>query len=223
MLLSRRSWQVARRYAGPPLAIGAVLAATRRWRAAAAMIASGGAVLLFFRDPRRPLRPAPDTAYAPADGLVTVAAEGAAVPWLPGAWTRVSIFLGLQNVHVARAPAAGELQEWQWVDGACHAALAARAARENRQARIRIITPGGDPVWVVLAAGMIARRITGWTVPGDALGADSGELSRLGLIHFGSRVDVLLPGRWMPQVRPGLRVRAGITPIARTHSQGITR
>jgi phosphatidylserine decarboxylase len=216
MLLSRRSWQVARRYAGPPLAAGAALAAARRWQPAAAMIASGGAVLLFFRDPRRPLRPDPGTAYAPADGLVTAVAEDAAVPWLPGTWTRVSIFLGLQNVHVARAPAAGELQEWQWVDGACHAALSARAAQENRQARVRIITPGGDPVWVVLAAGMIARRITAWAGPGDTLGADGGELSRLGLIHLGSRADVLLPARWVPQVRPGLRVRAGITPIART-------
>ena len=214
MLLSQRSWGVARRYAGPPLAIGAALAAARRWRAAVPVLAAGSAVLLFFRDPRRPLDPAPDTAYSVADGFVTLVEENVSSPWMGGPWTTISTFLSLHNVHVPRAPLAGSLEGWQWLDGKCRAALSPKASDENRQARLLIVTPDGEQVRVILAAGMIARRITAWVRPGDKLGADDGELSRLGVIHFGSRADALLPPGWVPLVRPGMRVRAGITPIA---------
>lgn len=215
MLPSGRSWKIARRYAGLPLAAGAALAAARRRRAAVPVLAAGLMILVFFRDPRRPLDPEPDTAYAAADGFITLVQEDVSVPWMGGRWTRISTFLSLHNVHIARTPAAGILEDWHWLDGKCQAALSPRAAEENRQARLRITTADRDDIRVILAAGMIARRITAWVGAGDKLGADGGEMTRLGLIHFGSRVDVFLPPGWAPLVRPGMRTRAGVTPIAR--------
>jgi phosphatidylserine decarboxylase len=213
--LSRRSWRAARRYAGPPLAAGAALTLTRHPRPGLALLAAGLGTAVFFRDPPRRLDAAPGTAYSAADGYVTLVQQNCRIPWLGRPCTRVSVFLSLQNVHVARAPLAGILEDWQWRDGRCRAALSPRAAEENRQARLLISTPAGDEIGVILAAGMIARRITAWVSPGDKLGAEAGELTRLAVIHFGSRADVLLPAAWTPLVRPGARVRAGITPIAR--------
>jgi phosphatidylserine decarboxylase len=219
-LPSRSSWRVARRYARPPLLLGALLAAARQWRAAIPLLAAGAAVSLFFRDPPRRLVPAPDLAYAVADGYVTLVEENASTPWAAGPGTRISTFLSIHNVHIPRTPLAGMLEDWQWVDGKSRAALSSRAAEENRQARLLIVTPDGDDARVVLAAGMIARRITAWAEPGDKLSADRGEMSRLGVIHFGSRADLLLPPRWVPLVRRGQRVRAGITPVARKMRSG---
>jgi phosphatidylserine decarboxylase len=223
MLPSRRSWLIARRYAGPPMAAGAGLFAARRRGAAVPVLAAGLMILAFFRDPRRPLDPEPDTAYAAADGFVTLVEENVSAPWMGGPWTRVSTFLSMHNVHVARTPVPGVLDDWQRLDGKCRAALSPHAAEENRQARLRILTADRDDIRVILAAGMIARRITAWVRTGDKLGADGGEMTRLGLIHFGSRADVLLPPGWKPLVKPGMRVRAGITPIARRPAREAAR
>jgi phosphatidylserine decarboxylase len=209
-VVSRRTWPAARRYALPPLAAGLAMAAARS-RAAGIPLAAGLGVLWFFRDPDRPLPARPGIAWAAGDGVVT-AVDRIAVPWLDCQdCLRVSTFLSVANVHVARSPVAGTLERWDDAPGPLHPALSRRAHR-NRQARLVIRPAPGEAVGVTLIAGAIARRITAWAGPGDGLGAGQ----RIGLIHFGSRIDILLPaGRYAAAVQPGDRTAAGQTPLAR--------
>ncbi len=208
-MISARTWPVARRYALPPFAAGLALAAARqRW--ALVPLTGAGALLLFFRDPERTLIPDRGVVYAAADGIVTHV-EQAEAPWLPFSQaTRISTFLSLHNVHVTRSPIAGTVVDKEDVDGRLAPALSPRAGEVNRQSRLVIEGPRGQ-AGVVLIAGALARRITPWVHVGDDVRAGT----RLALIHFGSRTDVLLPASsTRPLVRPGSRVIAGRTPIA---------
>jgi phosphatidylserine decarboxylase len=208
-VISRRTWPVARRYALPPFVAGLALAAARR-RWSLVPLVSAGALLLFFRDPDRTLIPDRGVVYAAADGIVTHV-DQAEAPWLPFSQaTRISTFLSLHNVHVTRSPIAGTVVDRDDLDGRLAPAFTSRASDVNRQSRMVIDGPHGQ-AGVVLVAGALARRITSWVHVGDEVGAGT----RLALIHFGSRTDVLLPGGARPLVRPGARVVAGRTPIAR--------
>jgi phosphatidylserine decarboxylase len=208
-MLSARSWAIARRYALPPLLFGAALVAARR-RVALVFFAGAGLILAFFRDPDRPLEPDPALVYAAADGYVTDVGRADA-PWLQSRDAiRISTFLSLHNVHVTRSPIAGQVVRREDLDGRLVPALSRRAAGQNRQSRLSIHGPEGD-AGVVLVAGALARRITSWVDIGDHLQPGV----RLGLIHFGSRVDVVMPANHIePLVRRGDRVIAGRTPIA---------
>jgi phosphatidylserine decarboxylase len=208
-VITARSWQVATHYVMPPLAVGLALAAARQ-RYAIAPLAFAGAVLLFFRDPDRALTADRSLVYAAADGIVT-GVEQAQEPWLPFRHAlRITTFLTLFNVHVARSPIGGTVVEQRDLEGSLAPALSSRA-EANRQSRLVIDSPHGD-AGVVLIAGAIARRITHWVGAGDHVPAGG----RLALIHFGSRTDVLLPADSTESlVRPGSRVVGGRTPIAR--------
>lgn len=210
-MFSARGLAASRRYLLPPLLAGAGLAAARR-RAAIPVLAGAAAVLLFFRDPDRPLDPRPGLVYAPTDGIVTHVDHPAAAGWLPGGpHLRISTFLAVHHVHVARSPAAGLLAGWSWIPGRCRAAARPSASAGNRQARLAI-QAGEDTIGLVLVAGAVARRISAWAAAGDRLAAGT----RVGIIHFGSRCDTLLPaGRYEPLVRRGARLTGGWTPIAR--------
>jgi phosphatidylserine decarboxylase len=209
-MITAKSWQVGRRYVLPVLALGLILFA--RWRRAAFIVfASGGAVLLFFRDPHRPLEPDDDVVYAPADGIVT-AVEEAPSPHLDGVRAlRVSTFLSIHNVHVNRSPVAGTVTSIREIGGRFVPAFLSKSSESNRQNRTVIQGTRGTTV-LVQVAGIVARRITRWISVGDELAAGQ----RVGLIHFGSRVDVIVPSDvHVPLVRRGDRVRAGMTPVAR--------
>ena len=215
--MSRRSWEVARRYVTWPLLLGtlALLAGliTRRpglRRAGWFLLGSAGLGLLFFRDPDRPLEPIPNVAYAAADGLVT-AVDEVDEPWLPGGRAeRVSVFLNLHNVHVNRSPFAGRVEKMERSKGGFAPALFSGV--EDNYSNRTLFRGERGPLVVVQRAGMIARRITPWVEEGDSVGAGA----RIGLIHFGSRTDVLFPpGAVKFLVTPGDRLRAGLTPIAR--------
>jgi phosphatidylserine decarboxylase len=196
----------------PPLLGGIGLAAAGRRRAGAAALAAAAGVALFFRDPERfPESREPGAVYAVTDGKVVLVRDGMHVPWLPGGpYRQVSVFLSLADVHVAWAPAAGKLVSWTWLDGKCLAAMRQAAEDENRQGRI-VIDSGEDTIGVVLTAGLIARRITQWALPGRlALGR------RLAIIHFGSRSVMYLPeDRYELAIGEGDRVSAGVTPVGR--------
>jgi phosphatidylserine decarboxylase len=210
-MLSARSWAAARRYVVPPLTAGLLLAAARR-PAAVPFLAAAGVVLLFFRDPDRlgPAHPDPGLVYAPADGAIAEVAYTDAIHPLPGEWLRVSIYLGLHNVHVVRSPVGGTLLSWDQADGRLRPAKSAWASAGNRQARLSIQSAGAS-IGLTLVAGTLARRITAWVRPGDRLACGD----RLGIIHFGSRAEVLLPAdQSEPLVLTGTRVRAGCTPVA---------
>jgi phosphatidylserine decarboxylase len=205
------SLRVARRYALPPLLGGLGLAlAGRPWAAGVALAGAFG-IALFFRDPSRAAAGDPGLVYAVTDGKVVLVREGVRVPWLPdGGYRQVSVFLSLADVHVARSPARGELLSWTWRDGRYLAANKHAAEQENRQGRL-VIQTAGQPIGVVLTAGLIARRITRWVRPGPL-----GLGERLGIIHFGSRsVMYLRQDSYELLIGEGDRVRAGVTPVAR--------
>lgn len=167
-------------------------------------------VLSFFRDPERTLPEDPGVAVSAADGVVIDA--GPVACGLPGGADalRIAVFMNVFNVHVNRAPVAGRVIAVHHRPGRKLAADKPRAALENEHAEIDMDTPGG-PVRVRQIAGLVARRVVTRVAPGDSL--DRG--GRIGLIRFGSRVDVLLPAGCTPLVRIGDRVRAGETAIAR--------
>lgn len=172
---------------------------------------AAGLFALFFRDPERRLDRDPGVVYAAADGVVTGIEESVHEEWMPEQrGLRITTFLGLQNVHVNRSPVTGRLTELESVRGGFAPALFARSG-DNTRRRLAIDAAAGRVV-VVQVAGLLARRISGWVVRGERLSAGQ----RIGMIHFGSRTDVLLPvGSAEVLVRPGTRVRAGITPLAR--------
>jgi phosphatidylserine decarboxylase len=204
------SWRAARPYVLVPGALGTGLLLIRR-RVGLPVLALTGAVALFFRDPERPLPIDPDVVYAAADGVVRGVDQAVDEPWLPGhAALRISVFLSLLNVHVNRSPVAGTIRRIEEIDGGFAPAFVDRS-EVNYRHRLALDGPHG-PVVLVLIAGLIARRISRWVGDGDAVRAGQ----RVSLIHFGSRTDVLLPGGNVDVlVKPGDRVRAGITPLAR--------
>ena len=201
-MITPRSWQAARRYVLPLLVLAGTLAPARK-RAAVAPLGAAGLMLAFFRDPDRVCPTEPGTAYAPTDGTVTAVEDD-------GRTLKVVTFLALHNVHVARAPVAGPLAAWSWQPGPCLPAFL-RRAEQNRRAELWIETDGGGRVGLVLAAGILARRVVPWAQPGDALAAGQ----RLGIICLGSKSILLLPsGQFTPLARRGQRVTAGVTAVA---------
>ena len=164
--------------------------------------------LYFFRDPERPI-PGGPVAVSPADGkVVAVKAESPALQ-------RLSIFLNIFDVHVNRTPIAGTVTDVKYQQGAFHVASLESCSTENEQ---NIVTVEGDGTRVVFKqiAGLIARRIVFRPKPGDHVAI--GE--RIGLIKFGSRVDVLFGPEWEIVVKPGDRVSAGSSVIAHRTDRG---
>lgn len=171
----------------------------------APLLAVVGVVLLvftlnFFRDPERNAPDHHGVLVSPADGKVIRADTG-----------RVSIFMNVFNVHVCRSPVAGRVTSVDHVPGRFLAAMKAEASDHNERTAIVVQPPVGEPVRFVLVAGLIARRIVCRVSEGRELFA--GE--RVGIIRFGSRVDLDLPAGTMTAVRVGDRVVAGETVVAR--------
>lgn len=204
-----RALREARRYlVGALLAELALVLAGRR--PGLVLLGAGTISLLFFRDPERRVAREHDLIYAAADGVV-VGVEPAGDPWLGTTEAvRISTFLSFHNVHVNRSPVAGRIAAVEEVRGGFAPALFGRAG-ENHRRRLAIDGEAGRVV-VVQVAGAIARRIASWVEIGHSVAA--GE--RIGLIHFGSRTDVLLPAsRVEVTVTVGERVRGGVSALAR--------
>ncbi len=208
--MSRRTWGEAARYVVPLAAVGTALLPFR-WRTGIAVLGLATGVGLFFRDPERPLDPEPGLVYSAADGFVTAVEPVVEDPWFPeGKAMRIQTFLSVHNVHVNRSPVAGEVADLEAIPGGFAPALFGRAG-DNSRNRIALDTPKGRVV-VVQVAGSIARTIACWVERGEQVVPGQ----RLGMIHFGSRTDILLPvDSADPLVVVGDRVRAGVTPMAR--------
>jgi phosphatidylserine decarboxylase len=159
--------------------------------------------LYFFRDPERAI-PQGRLAVSPADGKVVAVKEE------PGGFTRMSIFLNIFDVHVNRAPIAGTIAKAEYRKGSFHVASREVCSDENEQ---NVVTISGEGTSVVFKqiAGLIARRIVFSKRPGDRVAAGD----RVGLIKFGSRVDVLFGPEWEIAAAPGTRVAGGSSVIAR--------
>jgi phosphatidylserine decarboxylase len=162
--------------------------------------------LYFFRDPERTIPDGP-VAVAPADGKIVAVKLDAA-----GA-NRISIFLNIFDVHVNRTPIGGKVACVKYQKGQFLVASKEAASHSNEQ---NIMTVDGDGTRVVFKqiAGLIARRIVCYKKPGDIV--DKGE--RIGLIKFGSRVDIFLGPEWKVTVREGERVSAGSSVIAQRNA-----
>jgi len=159
---------------------------------------------LFFRDPHRKIPGEKDLVLAPADGKVLDLARQA------DGTTRVSIFLSLWDVHINRSPIGGTVREVRYRPGKFRMAFDRRASVENER-NVLTVANGSVTVRFSQIAGILARRIVCWKKPGDAV--ESGE--RIGLIRFGSRVDVFVPDNVTLELSRGDRVRGGSTVIGR--------
>lgn len=194
-------------YAGGLLAGAAATTYLLGWPYALPFYALAAFCLNFFRDPERQAPPGP-VAVSPADGKVV-----AIRPVASGA-QRVSIFLNIFDVHVNRTPIPGKVACVNYKKGQFLAANKDLASEANEQNIMTVDgVVGGVPTRVMFKqiAGLIARRIVCYKRPGDIL--EPGE--RIGLIKFGSRVDVFLGPEWELLVRAGDRVSAGSSVIAR--------
>ncbi len=195
------------KFAAVPLLLG-VAALLARWNATGGVFLFLAAfVLYFFRDPERVAPADPAAVVSPADGRIVEVIEQP-LGSRPG--RRVSIFLAIWDVHVNRAPLAGRIAKVEYRPGRFYAAMRSRASAENEQNVVHLETPRGEIVFKQIA-GWIARRILFWKTAGDAVAL--GE--RVGMIRFGSRVDLWLPAEAEILVRPGEHVKGGSSILAR--------
>jgi phosphatidylserine decarboxylase len=179
-------------------------------------------IAYFFRDPPRvtPLRDG--LVISPADGIVS-AIEPVRPPAELGFGDtqrlRVSIFLSVFDVHINRAPVAGRVSRSIYVPGAFLNAALDKASEENERRAIVITKADGTDIGVVQIAGLIARRILTFVREGDGIGVGD----RIGLIRFGSRVDVYLPPERGALVAVGQRAVGGETILADLKSEEVER
>jgi phosphatidylserine decarboxylase len=158
-------------------------------------------VAFFFRNPRREIPSDPRVIVSPADGRVVKIER-------VGNVTKLSIFLSIFNVHVNRSPIAGRIEAIDYRRGKFKAAFNHAASVENER-NVIMVAQGNIKLVFTQIAGLVARRIVCWKRVGDTV--SKGEL--IGLIRFGSRVDVLFPAGTDVTVKRGDRVRGGSTPI----------
>lgn len=164
----------------------------------------------FFRDPERDIPDDPAGIVAPADGKVILVDEVREDKYLNAPARRIAIFMNVFDVHVNRAPLAARVTEAQHRDGCFKAAFREDACTLNEQMAL-LLEAKGSRVLVVQIAGLLARRIVSYVKPGQQL--EKGE--RLGMICFGSRVDLYLPPEAEILVKVGDRVKAGSSMVAK--------
>ena len=200
--------------AGIPFIVGALvpavaLAGARRYGWATGFAALGAFFAYFFRDPERQVPTAPGLVVSPADGRVVIAgpSDGRWSP--PGEWKQITIFLSPMDVHMNRTPVAGRVTRIEYRAGKFLPAYK-EDANENELNEIWI-DHDGEPVVVRQIVGILARRIVCRVTEGQTLAR--GE--RIGLMKFGSRMDVFLPSRAAILVGVGEHVVAGETVLAR--------
>ena len=188
------------------LAVAALLLWLTFWPLALIAVLLAAFFLWFFRDPERAIPAGPGLIVSPGDGLVT---ETVLFETTDGPRRRISIFLSVFNVHVNRSPIAGTITVARYQKGKYLNAMNPASAVENEQ---NIVTVSGEGFEVTFKqiAGLLARRIV--FVP--ALGSVIERGERVGLIKFGSRVDVILPAEAELRVKPGVRVQGGASVLA---------
>ena len=167
-------------------------------------------VVAFFRDPVRDGERGGHLAIAPADGKVVDVREVDEPTFIGGRALRICIFMNVFDVHVNRYPLEGPVEYRHYNPGKFLHAADEKASLENEQSMVGLITPRGK-VLVRQIAGLIARRI----VTDHPVGTDVRQGQRLGLIRFGSRVDLYLPTDAHAVVKVGDRTTAGMTVVAR--------
>jgi phosphatidylserine decarboxylase len=195
-------------YFGLPLLVLGGAAYLAQWTVPAVILVCLALfVFSFFRDPERVIPDEPGAVVSPGDGRVVVVTDEEDAG-RPG--KRISIFLAVWNVHVNRAPAAGVITRMEYRPGKFLAAMRERASMENEQNVFTLSTDAGEMVFKQIA-GLIARRVVSWKKEGERVAR--GE--RIGLVRFGSRVDVWVPKDAEILVRVGENVKGGSSVLAR--------
>jgi phosphatidylserine decarboxylase len=197
------------------LAAAALLLWLTSWPLALVAVLLAAFFLWFFRDPERVVPTGPGLIVSPGDGQVT---EAVTFETTDGPRQRISIFLSVFDVHVNRSPIAGTITVARYQKGKYLNAMNPASAGENEQ---NIVTVRGEGFEVTFKqiAGLLARRIVFVPVVGSAIAR--GE--RVGLIKFGSRVDVILPAEAELRVTPGVRVKGGASVLAAMPAAGGAR
>ncbi|MDP4604782.1 MAG: phosphatidylserine decarboxylase [Erythrobacter sp.] len=191
------------------------------------MLSAG--VFAFFRDPERVVPQSDSAIIAPADGMVTLIAEvepplelqiddGSGFGGMAaGPVTRVSIFMSVFDVHINRAPVGGTVRRVVYIPGKFMNADLDKASDENERQHILIERSDGLKLGFTQIAGLVARRIVPFVKPGDMVAKGQ----RIGLIRFGSRVDVYLPAGTDPKVTIGQTIVAGETVLGEIGQRGL--
>jgi phosphatidylserine decarboxylase len=189
------------------LLVGGVLVwFTRNWAWAVAPVLLAAFFLWFFRDPQRAIPSAPGLIVSPGDGKVT---ETVSISTPDGPRQRISIFLSVFNVHVNRSPIGGVLSRVHYQKGEYLNAMNPASADRNEQNAVTVKGAGFEVTFKQIA-GLLARRIVFNFAKGDAV--ERGQ--RVGLIKFGSRVDVILPAEAVLKVKVGQMVKGGASVLA---------
>lgn len=191
------------------LVAGALLLALGLGPAAALAAALAGFFAFFFRDPARRPPDRPGVVVAPADGRVVEAGPARPDVAPDGAWQQVSVFLSLMDVHVNRVPVAGTVTRVEHRAGRFLPAYRADAAGKNERCETWI-SHGEQTIVCRQVVGLLARRVVCRLAPGMSVAAGQ----RLGVMKFGSRMDLFLPPGTSLQVRAGDVVRGGETVVA---------
>jgi phosphatidylserine decarboxylase len=177
------------------LVAGLLVWATGNWAWAVAPVLLAAFFLWFFRDPERTIPAAPGLIVSPGDGLVT---ETVVISTPQGPRQRISIFLNVFNVHVNRSPIGGVLSHVRYQKGEYLNAMNPASADRNEQNAVTVSADGFEVIFKQIA-GLIARRIVFNFAEGDTV--ERGQ--RVGLIKFGSRVDVVVPAAAVLKVKVG--------------------
>lgn len=201
--IAREGWV----FISAPLILAAILWAVGWQVGAVASLVLAVAVGLFFRDPPRRIPRGEGLILAPADGTVVQVTRYLSDE-LYGAANQLSIFLSVLDVHVNRAPFPTVVESIDYRPGTFRLAWKHEASEANEQNLIVLKAPQGR-LLVKQIAGFLARRIVCRIVPGQTL--EAGE--RIGMIRFGSRVDLIVPENVKLSVKPGDRVKGGISVV----------
>ena len=188
------------------LVAGLLAWATGNWAWSVAPVLLAAFFLWFFRDPRRTVPAEPGLVVSPGDGVVT---ETVAISTPDGPRQRISIFLSVFNVHVNRSPIAGVLTRVHYQKGEYLNAMNPASADRNEQNAVTVRGEGYEVTFKQIA-GLLARRIVFTLREGDTVARGQ----RVGLIKFGSRVDVLLPPKAALRVKVGDKVMGGASVLA---------
>jgi len=167
-------------------------------------------VFYFFRDPERDIPSGEGVVVCPGDGKIIDIREIEEPSFIQGMCRRITIFLSVFNVHVQRAPVSGDVAHREYRPGEYAVAWHPKASEKNEQSSLGLIA-NGDRVLVRQIAGLIARRIITYPEQGDRV--ERGD--RIGLIRFGSRVDLFVPLDWSLDCAVGDKVAGGSTVLAR--------
>lgn len=193
------------------------------------LLAGCAGIFAFFRDPERVIPQADNVILSPADGIVSQIREveppaelriddGSGYPGLSaGPVTRVSIFMSVFDVHINRTPVGGTVRRVVYIPGRFVSAELDKASEENERQHLLVERSDGLRIGFTQIAGLVARRIVPFVKPGDILAKGQ----RVGLIRFGSRVDVYLPAGTDARVLIGQSVIAGETVLAEIGQRGL--